>query len=259
MTQYTWETCSRVIQSEVNTLKTELQRLLVEQGLTGMYLHGSLALGGFNPTRSNINSIVVLRRGMDVEMKRTIVSLLLRISNMPCPLDIHFLVEQALFPFQHPLSYDFHYSEAQRERIQQDLRDGTWEQWNDDTGQDPQLTFAFFQHKVCLEPLATELPVVSEQDYRTALIEDNKRALAKPLHNPLAFVLNACRDVAYLHNGVALSKEAGGAWGLVNMPERYHPLILQMLTLYRGERPGRPVGQAALNAFVFYLQETISV
>jgi len=28
MAQYTWTTCSKVLQSEVNTLQTELQRLL---------------------------------------------------------------------------------------------------------------------------------------------------------------------------------------------------------------------------------------
>ena len=65
MAQYTWTTCSKVIQSEVNTLRTELQRLL-GQNLLGIYLHGSLALGGFQPSRSDIDVIVViaLRMGL---------------------------------------------------------------------------------------------------------------------------------------------------------------------------------------------------
>ncbi len=65
MAQYTWRTCSKVIQSEVNTLRTELQRLL-GQNLLGIYLHGSLALGGFQPGRSDIDVIVVtaLRMGL---------------------------------------------------------------------------------------------------------------------------------------------------------------------------------------------------
>ena len=66
MGQYNWTTCSKVIKAEVNTLQTELQRLL-QQNLLGIYLHGSLALGGFNPTRSNINVIVVTLQRMDVE------------------------------------------------------------------------------------------------------------------------------------------------------------------------------------------------
>src|SRR5437660_2125065 len=102
MAHYTWTTCSKVIQSEVNTLQTELQRLL-SQNLLGVYLHGSLALGGFQPGRSDIDVIVVTAHRMDLEAKRRCIELLLRISKMPSPLDIRFLVEQDLFPFQHPL------------------------------------------------------------------------------------------------------------------------------------------------------------
>jgi len=58
MVQYTWTTCSKVIQSEVNTLQTELHRLH-GKNLLGIYLHGSLALGGFQPGRSDIDVIVV--------------------------------------------------------------------------------------------------------------------------------------------------------------------------------------------------------
>ena len=107
MVQYNWTTCSKVVKAEVNTLQTELQRLL-QRNLLGIYLHGSLALGGFNPARSDIDVIVVTRQKMDVETKRRSIELLLRISKMPCPLDVPFLVEQDIFPFQHPLPYDPH-------------------------------------------------------------------------------------------------------------------------------------------------------
>ena len=94
-------TCSKVIQSEVNTLQTELQRLL-DQNLLGIYLHGSLALGGFQPGRSDIDVIVVTAQRIDLETKRRCIELLLRISKMPCPLDIRFLVQHDLFPLPAP-------------------------------------------------------------------------------------------------------------------------------------------------------------
>src|SRR6266568_5955075 len=87
MAHYTWTTCSKVIQSEVNTLQTELQRLL-GKNLLGVYLHGSLALGGFQPGRSDIDVIVVTAQRIDLETKCRCIELLLRISKMPCPLDI---------------------------------------------------------------------------------------------------------------------------------------------------------------------------
>jgi predicted nucleotidyltransferase len=69
MAQYTWTTCSKVIQSEVNTLRTELQRLL-GQNLLDIYPHGSLALGGFQPGRSDIDLIVMTAQRLDLETKR---------------------------------------------------------------------------------------------------------------------------------------------------------------------------------------------
>lgn len=244
MSQYTWATCSKVIRSEVNTLQMELQRLQ-SNSLIGMYIHGSLALGGFNPTRSDINLIVVMRQRMDVETKRIVAPLLMRLSKMPCPFDIHFLVSSDIFPFRHPLPYDLYYNETKRERMQQDLRNSTWRQWNDYVEYDPSLTIALYQPLICLEPLATELPAVPEQEFHKALIENVQAAQRYPLHDPISFVLNACRDAAYLRDSSILSKDAGGVWGLTFLPEQYHPLMQQVLSLYRGESPGRPIGRSA--------------
>ncbi len=257
--QYTWETCSRVIQSEVRTLQTESQRLLGEN-LVGFYLHGSLALGGFNPARSDVNIIAVTRKSIDIEAKHTLMTLLLRISKMPCPIDVYYLSMQDTFPFQQPLPYDLHYSEVWREQVQQDLRNGTWKHWDDSIHHESDLTIFLTvvqKHGVCLygEPPIQTLPAVPEQEFRTVLIENIQAAQQFPLHNPMSFVLNACRVAAYLHDGTILSKDAGGEWGLTNMPEQYHPLIQQLLALYRGESPGRPVGRAALSDFAAYVKK----
>ncbi len=259
--RYTWATCSKVIQSQVCTLQTESQRLLGEN-LVGFYLHGSLALGGFNPTRSDVNIVAVTRQRMELEDKRITTALLLRLSKMPCPIDIHFLATQDIFPFQHPLPYDLHYSETLRECNQQDLRSGTWKHWNECIKHDPNLTIfltVLQKHGIGLygEQPATVLPLVPEPEFRKAIIANVQMALQFPLHDPSAFVLNACRVMAYLHDNTILSKDAGGMWGLASFPEQYHPLIQQLLALYRGERPGRPVGHAALDDFSTYVYKTI--
>jgi hypothetical protein len=69
--------------------------------------------------------------------------------------------------------------------------------------------------------------------------------------------LNASRACAYLHDGAILSKDAGGVWGLAHLDEQYHPLIQQTLALYRGERPGRPVGHAAWDDFAAFMSKAI--
>lgn len=261
MAHYTWMTCSKVIQSEVNTLQTEFQRLLGDN-LLGIYLHGSLALGGFQPGRSDIDVIVVTAQRIDLETKRRCIELLLRISMMPCPLDIRFLVEQDLFPFQHPLLCDLHYSETQRESYQQELRTGTWKQWDDKAQRDSDLAvhlMVLHRYGICLygKPITETLPSVPERHFRDAIIKDVQVAQGEPLYDPISFVLNACRACAYLQDGAILSKDAGGVWGLAQLPEQYHPLIQQALALYRGERLGRPVGHASWDDFAAYMREAI--
>jgi predicted nucleotidyltransferase len=261
MRQYTWANCSKVIQSEVNTLRTELQRLL-DHNLFGIYLHGSLALGDFHPSRSDIDMVVLTGQSMNLEVKRATMVCLLRISKMPCPLDIRFLVERDLFPFQHPLPCDLSYSETRREQYQQDLRGGNWKHWNEVMQHDPDLTLfltVLRHHGICLsgKPLVEAFPSVPEHDFREEVVKNFQAAREHPLQDLVSFVLNACRVVAYLHHSTILSKDAGGIWGLGHLPEQYHPLIHQALARSRGERPTRPVGYAALDDFATSIYQAI--
>ena len=123
MTQYDWTNVSKVIKAEVNTLQTEFEHIL-GQKLLGIYLDGSLALGGFQPARSDINVLAVVTEKIDSLLKRKLVELLLRISNMPRPLDVYVLAAKDLFPFQPPLSFELHYNEQSRETMLQEMRDG---------------------------------------------------------------------------------------------------------------------------------------
>jgi predicted nucleotidyltransferase len=259
--QYTWETISKVIQSEVKTIQVELQRQLGEN-LLGMYLHGSLALGDFHPARSDIDMVVMTEQELDLETKRVIMSFLLRVSRMPCPLDTRFLVEASLFPFQQPLPCALHYNETRREQYQEELRNGTWKHWNDALQYDPALVIVLavlHQQGICLygKPIAAAFPVVPEHILQAALVKDVQDALKDPLHDLISCVLNACRVLAYLNDGMLRSKDAGGTWGLAHVPEQYHALIQQALALSQGERPGRPVGPTAVAAFATYVQETL--
>lgn len=49
---------------------------------------------------------------------------------------------------------------------------------------------------------------------------------------PVYITLNLCRVYAYIKDGAVISKEQGGQWGLVNLPEKYHGLIAAMLGNY---------------------------
>lgn len=258
MLQYNWENVSKVIQSEVNTLVTEFQKLL-RGNLVGIYLHGSLALGGFKPERSDIDLLVVTDQKIELEVKKEIAALLFRISRFPVSVEISFLVEKDIFPYKNPLPYDLHYSEKWREKLQQDLRNEGWKHWDDEVKYDPDLAIhlTVLHHSGIVlygKPVAEALPPVPEQDFRDALVRDLREATKNRLRNPIPFVLNACRIEAYLREGKILSKDAGAEWGLAELPEQFHTLIAQSLAIYRGERPGRPAGRSALNEFASFIE-----
>ena len=45
-------------------------------------------------------------------------------------------------------------------------------------------------------------------------------------------ILNLARVLAYIKDGLVLSKKEGGEWALKNVHERYHSLIQNALTEY---------------------------
>jgi streptomycin 3"-adenylyltransferase len=261
MEYYDWTNCPKVIKAEVNTLLAEFPHL-PDLHFSGMYLHGSLALSGFQPARSDIDIVVTTSERISVQAQRAAVELLLRVSKFPAPIDIWFLAEHDLASFQQPLPFTLHYDERLRESFQQDLSSDAWQHWNDQPRSDSHLAIyltVLQRRGVRLAGKAIDevFPHVPEQAFLDALVASFQEARAHYLQDLVAFVLDSCRVYAYLRDGQLLSKNQGGAWGLAHLPEQYHPLIQQSLALYRSERLGRPIGRAVLNEFTAYMEKAI--
>src|SRR3712207_2262445 len=105
MSQYGWANAPAAIRLQVEQCADRLGRLL-GANLVGIYLHGSLAMGCFNPRRSDIDLLVVTRRALRVETRRRAAELLLRCSLAPRPIEISLLRERDLRPWRYPTPYD---------------------------------------------------------------------------------------------------------------------------------------------------------
>ncbi len=261
MSQYGWANCLPDIQAQIDTLLAYLTTML-SGNLVGIYLHGSLAMGCFNPERSDIDLLAVIFHGMPVEIKRDIVGLLLRSSLAPCPIEISFLVEQEMHPFRHPMPFDLHYSEAWRERYTQALENGTWRTWNDEKRHDNDLAAHLTITRargICLygKPAREVFPTVPPEYYADAIIGDFDDALREREHMPVYFVLNACRVLAFLRGGDILSKDEGGSWGLQALPEEQHSIVAWALEVYRGEHASTAFDNATMEQFARYTERDI--
>ena len=82
MSQYSWTNCPSNIHEQIEKLLADLKATL-SGNLVGIYLHGSLAMGCFNPERSDIDLLAITLRGMPVEIKRDIDAGLLRAKRVP--------------------------------------------------------------------------------------------------------------------------------------------------------------------------------
>jgi predicted nucleotidyltransferase len=258
MPQYSWATCPEDIRSQVAALLEAFQNTL-GANLTGVYLHGSLAMGCFNPARSDLDMLVVTEQPMSLEQKRALVEALLRLSRHPAPIEISFLSAADLTPWRYPTPFDLHYSEGWRERYEQALAVAGWQHWNDSRQTDADLAAHITITRargICLlgQPIAQALPSVPRQDYIASIWDDFLWARARAGDNPPYFILNTCRVAAYLLAGRLCSKEEAGAWALNGLPEDFHSLISQALSIYRGKE-SRPFDAEALEQFGASLQK----
>ena len=56
--------------------------------LTGVYLHGSIALNAFNPDSGDVDILVVVKDSVEVATKLEIAKDIIKIDRSPCPLEM---------------------------------------------------------------------------------------------------------------------------------------------------------------------------
>jgi hypothetical protein len=241
MPQYGWDNAPQAVRRQVQGTLTGLQAALGD-ALVGVYLHGSLAMGCFNPQRSDLDVLALTRGRLRPEARPRLARLLLRVSGVPTGIEISVLSQPDLHPWRHPAPYEFHYSEDWRDRTQAHLDHGTWPE-AETPPTDPDLaahiTLARARGVTLWGlPGLEALPDVPAAHYADAILGDFHWGRNLLGINPVYFVLNTCRVRAFLDEGLLLSKDEGGEWGLRRLPERHHPVIRQALRLYRGELAG---------------------
>lgn len=253
MPQYGWYNCPDPIRVQVNTLVAGC-RELIGDNLIGIYLHGSLAFGCHNSNRSDIDLLLVVEQGLSVAAKRALAEMFLRLEGQPCPLEMSLLTWANLHPWQYPTPFDFHNGDW----IAADLVSGAWQGWNDSTHTDPDLAAHITilnQRGLCLfgKPIAEVFPPIPAEHYRDSILQDFDWALERLAERPMYLVLNACRIAAFLQDGLILSKDEGGQWGLRHAPEHVQVVIIDSVRIYRGEMQQIDLDEATLTQFTSWV------
>ena len=208
---------------------------LLPDNLVGIYLHGSLAAGCFQWERSDIDFLVVARRPLPVEKKIALVETLYSLTPdaPPAGFEMSVILEKYCRNIPYPIPYELHYSARYKRDYERDAR-GFCERMH---GEDPDLTAHILNLNACGAAIHGPsvnrvFDQVKREDVLRAIRYDVDDAADHLHENPVYFVLNLCRAVAFCRENRAMSKKNGGEWALRNLPPDHQRVIQAALNAY---------------------------
>lgn len=227
--------------------------------LLGIYVHGSIAFGCFNPEKSDIDFLAVVEEAPTLPQKREMIRCLTALADHAPEkgIEMSVLLRRDCEHFAHPTPYEMHYSAAWHESYLADM-DGTLARLK---GADADLAAHITVTRavgIALKgPAPQEMfaPVPAE-DYLDSIRGDVENAAEDVLRDPVYILLNLCRVLAYSRSGAVLSKAEGGEWGITRLPEKYRALLTGALRSYRTGEPMATNGDI-LQEFARYMLQQI--
>lgn len=229
--------CSCVNSSRV-TAHEQLRTLadgtasVVGDALVGVYAHGSLALGCFNPRRSDLDVLVVVERSPTFEERAELAALFSRVSGpagslspeQPVglrPLELHVVRTDELRPWRHPAPFELHWrGELVNRGVDRDLAAHV-------------TVVRAAGIAVVGSPPRSVFPPVPRGDYEDALRGD--LAWTREHGRELYAVLSPLRVWASLTTGQLHSKATAARWAVPRLPSVLRPLAERALASYEGD------------------------
>ncbi len=202
--------------------------------LTGIYIHGSVAFDCFNWNSSDLDFIVVIESLPDFESRKNIIRLLLHLDRYAPKkgIEMSMVLKKHCNPFVYPTPYCLHFSNSHKEAYVQDITGHL----NLLQGVDKDLAahFTVINHvgiTLCGTDKTDVFGDIPKEYYLDSIIHDIENAAEEITENPVYFILNLCRVLAFIKQGKVLSKAEGGIWGVENLTQ-FSDIIEKALECY---------------------------
>lgn len=208
---------------------------ILKDNLVGIYLHGSAVMGCYNPAKSDLDLIVVVKETMTDAEKRSYMDMVVELNGRGPAKGIEMSVvkQNVCMPFVYPTPFELHFSIAHLDWYRNDPEDYISKMKGED--KDLAAHFTIINHRgkcLCGAPVREVFADVPVPDYIDSIWNDIVDAEAEISDNPMYLILNLARVFAYLKDGLVLSKKEGGEWALNVLCEKYHDLIQAALHEY---------------------------
>ncbi|MBI3038277.1 DUF4111 domain-containing protein [bacterium] len=234
---------------------TDQTEKLLRGNFVGLYVHGSIAMGCFNPLVSDIDFLIVVRAKMGVQGKLDLAKTLLGTKHdIPKGMEMSVvLLEHARNPV-FPTPFEFHFGKEHAEHYRRNEVD--LEKENTDPDLAAHFTIAkrrgIVWRGLPTDEVFSEIP---KEFYVKSLLYDFDDLDKNIINNPVYGILNACRTLAYLKNELILSKKEGGEWALKNFSEQFFQIVRQALSSYETGENVLELNDNTRNSFVRYVKE----
>ena len=219
----------------INNLVTKSRKILGDN-LVGIYLHGSGAMGCFNPVTSDIDLLVIVEDTVSDTTKLQYMDMVVE-QNKTAPakgIELSVVKRDVCRNFIYPTPFELHFSNAHLSWYIAAPTDYVKKMKGVDL--DLAAHFMITYHRgIALygEEIKDVFSVVDEKSYFDSIWSDVCGAVEDIKDDPVYIILNLCRVLAFVQDKAILSKQEGGEWALQNTPENYGNLITSVLTAYR--------------------------
>lgn len=210
---------------------------ILGDNLTGIYLHGSAAMGCFNNKKSDVDLLVVVKSDISKEIKRQYMDMVVTL-NGKAPLkgiELSIVKETVCKPFVYPTPFELHFSIAHLKWYLSNPEEYI-EKMNG-TDKDLAAHFIIVYHRgktLYGREISSVFSEVSSEYYMDSIWADIQNAKEDIVENTMYISLNLCRVLAYKKERLILSKQEGGEWAVqyISNPE-YKKIILSALEEYK--------------------------
>jgi streptomycin 3"-adenylyltransferase len=227
---YVYDNAPKRVKALIGKLINALESILGEN-LIGVYLHGSLAMGGFVPRKSDVDVMVVVENALSEGQKESLAKSCLSLSREigGKGLEMSVILRKYAERPVYPVPFEFHYSETWRSKFE-----------NGQIGPfpkgDPDLSAhlrVINERGITLfgRPINKVFGVISDEDYLKALLYDLKDIQESLMSDPVYYILNLCRIMAFIQTRKVMSKKEGGEWYLTN-EKAFKKIVKQALKCY---------------------------
>ncbi len=204
--------------------------------LVGIYVHGSIAFGCFNWDNSDIDFLVVVSDKPTLKEKEFLIKKLIKLEGEAPKkgFEMSVVCTDVLKPFIYPTPYELHFGNEYLNDAKNELRHFCMNM----NGTDKDLASHIAVLHACGVTLYGDevnkvFGIIKKEYVVDSNYNDIKDANDRMYDNPVYYILNLCRFLAYLEDGIILSKVDGGLWALNNSPIDYHDLIRHAMASYQ--------------------------